>query len=148
MIEVPSILWQLEELLERVDFLSVGSNDLFQFLFAVDRGNSRLAARFDTLHPAILRALRRVVARADSAGIPVTLCGELASSPLSAMALLGIGFTSISMSPAAVGPVKAMVRSLDLLKLKKWLAPRLIETGGNLRLDLERFAADHGVVTG
>ncbi|MGE0230846.1 MAG: phosphoenolpyruvate--protein phosphotransferase [Flavobacteriaceae bacterium] len=148
MVEVPSILWQLEELLERVDFLSVGSNDLFQFLFAVDRGNSRLAARFDTLHPAVLRALRRVVARADAAGIPVTLCGELASSPLSAMALLGIGFKSISMSPAAVGPVRAMVRSLDLMKLKKWLGPRLVETGGNLRLDLERFAAENGVVTG
>ncbi|MCB1476388.1 MAG: phosphoenolpyruvate--protein phosphotransferase, partial [Rhodobiaceae bacterium] len=148
MVEVPSILWQLEELLERVDFLSVGSNDLFQFLFAVDRGNSRVATRFDTLHPAVLRALRRVVARADVADIPVTLCGELASSPLAAMALLGIGFRSISMSPAAVGPVKAMVRSLDLVKLRKWLGPRLIETGGNLRLDLERFAAEHGVITG
>ncbi|MGE0845318.1 MAG: phosphoenolpyruvate--protein phosphotransferase [Flavobacteriaceae bacterium] len=140
MIEVPSILWQLEELTERVDFLSVGSNDLIQFLFAADRGNSLLAGRFDPLHPAVLRALRRIVARADATGVPVTLCGELASSPLSAMALLGIGYRSISMTPASVGPVKAMIRSLDLRKLQKWIGPRLIATGGNLRHDLEQFA--------
>jgi phosphotransferase system enzyme I (PtsP) len=109
MVEVPSLLWQLDEILARVDFLSVGSNDLFQFLFAVDRGNARVASRFDPLSVPVLRALRAIVERSDAAGVPVTLCGELASRPLEAMALVGLGFRHLSMSPAAIGPVKAML---------------------------------------
>src|SRR6185295_13542005 len=85
MVEVPSLLFQLDELLERVDFLSVGSNDLLQFFYAADRGNKRVAARFDALSAPILRALRDIAAKAKAHDKPVTLCGELASQPIGAL---------------------------------------------------------------
>jgi phosphotransferase system, enzyme I, PtsP len=145
MVEVPSLLWQLEELVARVDFLSVGSNDLMQFLFAVDRANAKLADRFDPLSPAPLRALRKVIEVAHSGGVPVTLCGELAGSPLTAMALLGVGYRSISMAPAAIGPVKAMLMSLDLDTLERWLLPQLNLPHDGLRKELTAFAQKHDV---
>jgi phosphotransferase system, enzyme I, PtsP len=114
MIEVPSLLFQLEELMDAVDFVSVGSNDLFQFVMATDRSNSQLSDRFDPLSTAFLRVLKRIVVAADASGTPVTLCGELAGKPLSAMALIGLGYRSISMSPAAIGPVKAMLLELHV----------------------------------
>jgi phosphotransferase system enzyme I (PtsP) len=145
MVEVPSLLWQLEELVARVDFLSVGSNDLLQFLFAIDRANSQLAERFDPLSPAPLRALRKVIEVASSGGVPVTLCGELAGDPLSAMALMGIGYRSISMTPAAIGPVKAMLMSLDLAELENWILPELELPHDGLRKELIAFAQKHDV---
>jgi len=145
MVEVPALLWQLEELVERVDFLSIGSNDLLQFLFAADRANAQVADRFDALSSGPLRALRDIVVTADAHDVPVTLCGELASDPLSAMALLGIGYRSISMAPAAVGPVKAMVRSLDVGALQGWLISELGKPRSGLRKDLIAFAEDHNV---
>jgi phosphotransferase system enzyme I (PtsP) len=114
MIEVPSLMWQLEELMNLVDFVSVGSNDLFQFVTATDRGNSRVGDRFDPLCVPFLRLLRQITEAGREAGTPVTLCGELAGRPISAMALLGVGYRSISMSPAAIGPVKAMLTELPL----------------------------------
>ena len=114
MIEVPSLMWQLEELMNTVDFVSVGSNDLFQFVTATDRGNSRVGDRFDPISVPFLRLLRQITEAGREAGTPVTLCGELAGRPISAMALLGVGYRSISMSPAAIGPVKAMLSELPL----------------------------------
>ncbi|MCC7348121.1 MAG: phosphoenolpyruvate--protein phosphotransferase, partial [Variibacter sp.] len=105
MLEVPSLLFQLDELLERVDFLSIGSNDLVQFLFAADRGNSFVADRFDAISVPVLRALRQVVIRARVHQKPLTLCGELASRPIGALALVALGFRSLSLSPSAVGPI-------------------------------------------
>ena len=99
--------------LPRVDFLSVGTNDLTQFLFAADRSDPRLAQRYDWLSPAILRFLKRVLDAARAANVPVRICGEMAGRPLEAMALVGLGAENFSITPAAVGPVKAMVRSLD-----------------------------------
>src|SRR5208337_3492247 len=90
MVEVPSILFQLDELLERVDFLSVGSNDLMQFFYAVDRGNARVSDRFDPLSAPMLRALKTIADKGRAHGKPVSLCGELASHPLGAMALIGL----------------------------------------------------------
>ncbi|MDD7909295.1 phosphoenolpyruvate--protein phosphotransferase [Pseudovibrio exalbescens] len=147
MVEVPGLLWQLEELYEEVDFVSVGSNDLFQFFNAVDRGNTLVADRFDTLHPGFLRALKRIVEVGDRMHVPVTLCGELAGQPLAAMALLGIGYRSLSMSPSAIGPVKAMLRSLDLRKLSARLLPRLEpgHTPENMRQFLADFASEHDI---
>jgi phosphotransferase system enzyme I (PtsP) len=145
MVEVPSLLWQLDELVARVDFLSVGSNDLMQFLFAIDRANSQLADRFDPLSPGPLRALRQIIEAAEAGNVPVTVCGELAGDPLSAMALLGIGFRSISMAPAAVGPVKAMVLSLDLAALEDWLVPELHKPHTGLRKEITAFARDQDV---
>jgi phosphotransferase system enzyme I (PtsP) len=117
MLEVPALMWQLDELMAEVDFVSVGSNDLFQFTMAVDRGNARVSDRFDNLGKPFLRILRDIVRAGARNNTQVTLCGEMASKPLSAMALIGLGFRSISMSPTAIGPVKAMLLGLDVATL-------------------------------
>jgi len=145
MIEVPALLWQLDHLLPLADFVSVGSNDLVQFLFAADRGNERVAARFDSLSPSVLRAFRRIVREAERFETPLTLCGEMAGKPLEAMTLIGLGFRSISMSPASIGPVKAMVLSLDAGTLRERLDEMLEDQTASLREELKRFAAKTGV---
>lgn len=137
MLEVPSLLFQLDELFQEVDFVSIGSNDLFQFVTATDRGNARVAERFNPLNGPFLRVLRSIVQRAKHYNKPVTLCGELAGSPLGAMALIGLGFRSISMAPAAIGPVKAMLRSLNVSQLEKALSDALDKK------DAEFSVADH-----
>jgi len=121
MIEVPALLFQLDELMQAVDFVSVGSNDLFQFLMATDRGNPRLAGRFDLLSPAMLRTLRTILRAGERNDIPVTLCGEMAGKPLTAMTLIGLGFRRLSMTPASIGPVKSTLLSLDAGKLYETL---------------------------
>lgn len=146
MIEVPALIWQLDQLLPLVDFASIGSNDLVQFLFAADRGNPRLAGRYDPLSPAALGAMRLIVEKAARHGVPITLCGELGGRPLEAMGLVGIGLTSISMVPSAVGPVKAMIMSLDRQKLWTFLAPLLASPLHSLRPELLEFAQRNGVV--
>ncbi|HYE00488.1 MAG TPA: phosphoenolpyruvate--protein phosphotransferase [Alphaproteobacteria bacterium] len=146
MLEVPSLLLQLPQLLPRLDFISVGSNDLMQYLFATDRNNPMMAGRYDHLSPSMLFALRHVVAAAAAAGKPVSVCGEMAGRPVEAMALLGLGLRSLSMPPQAIGPVKAMVRSLDLGNLTDYL-DRLLRDGSqhSLRGALLAYAQDHGV---
>ncbi|MCF3642191.1 phosphoenolpyruvate--protein phosphotransferase [Rhizobium sp. TRM95111] len=147
MLEVPALLWQLDELMAEVDFVSVGSNDLFQFAMAVDRGNARVADRFDLLGRPFLRMLRDIVRAGLRNDTPVTLCGEMAGKPISAMALIGIGFRSVSMSPAAIGPVKSMLLSLDAGKLAAVLEPALDDTAPTvaIRQLLTDFAADNGI---
>jgi len=147
MIEVPALLWQLDELFSEVDFVSVGSNDLFQFVMAVDRGNPRLANRFDPLSRPFLRVLRHIVAKADASGTPVSLCGELAGKPVSAMALAGVGFRSISMAPSSVGPVKQMLRSLDVGAFGRELLARVDAPaeGETLREFIEAYARPNAV---
>lgn len=147
MLEVPALMWQLDELMEEVDFVSVGSNDLFQFTMAVDRGNARVSDRFDNLERPFLRILRDIVRAADRNETPVTLCGEMAGKPLSAMALLGIGFRSISMSPTSIGPVKAMLLGLDAAALSEELNAALDDhrSGISTRSLLIRFAERHNI---
>ncbi|MEI2299390.1 phosphoenolpyruvate--protein phosphotransferase [Ensifer sp. MJa1] len=147
MLEVPALLWQLDELMTEVDFVSVGSNDLFQFAMAVDRGNARVSDRFDVLGRPFLRILRDIVRAGDKHDTPVTLCGEMASKPLSAMALLGLGFRSVSMSPTAVGPIKAMLLGLDAGKLATVLNAALDDTRDQtpIRQMLVDFAAENGI---
>ena len=143
MVEVPSLLYQLDDLLAHVDFLSVGSNDLVQFLYAVDRGNPRVSGRFDPLSAPVLRALKDIADKGREYAKPVTLCGELASQPIGALALAAIGYRSFSLTPSAVGPVKAMLLDVDCRKAAAFLCP-LIEksTGGvPIRAQLEKFAA-------
>src|SRR5271163_2376807 len=123
MVEVPSLLYQLDELLEHVDFLSVGSNDLVQFLYAVDRGNPRVSNRFDSLSAPVLLALRNIADKCRQYGKPVTLCGELASQPIGALALAGIGYRSLSLTASAIGPVKAMLLELDCRKTAAFICP-------------------------
>jgi len=145
MIEVPALLWQLDRVLPLADFASVGSNDLMQFLFAADRGNILVATRFDTLNPAALLALRSIVEAAARHDVPLNLCGEMAGKPLEAMALLGLGFRSISMAPASVGPVKAMVLSLDAGDLWERLKELLSARATTLRDEFKAYAAEKGV---
>ena len=118
MLEVPALLYQLDEILERVDFLSVGSNDLVQFLYAADRGNSWVADRFDAISVPVLRALHQIVEKGRQHGKPITLCGEMASKPIGALALVALGYRSLSLSPSAVGPIKSMLLDLDTARAR------------------------------
>jgi len=113
MLEVPALAFQLPSLLTTADFISVGSNDLMQFFFASDRGNPRLGTRYDLLSPPMLNFLKGIIEAAKARGVPVTLCGEMAGRPLEAMALIGLGFRSLSMAPASIGPVKQMLLALN-----------------------------------
>jgi phosphotransferase system, enzyme I, PtsP len=143
MVEVPSLLYQLDELLERADFLSVGSNDLVQFLYAVDRGNPRVSGRFDSLSAPVLRALKDIADKCHEHGKPVTVCGELASQPIGALALAAIGYRSLSLTPSAVGPVKAMLLDLDSRKAAGFLCQLMDKPNRAMpiRAELEKFAA-------
>lgn len=146
MLEVPALVFQLPALLARADFLSIGSNDLVQFLFASDRGDARLAERYDTMSPAALRVLRTIAEQADAAGVPISLCGEMAGNPIDAMALVGLGFRSLSMAPSSVGPVKAMIRSLSVGALRKYMESFFDSSDHSVRQKLRAFAQDHGVM--
>ncbi len=142
MLEVPALLWQLDEICARADFLSVGTNDLVQYLFAADRDNKRVAARYDSLSVPVLRALKRIVDKAQANNIPLSLCGEMGSQPIEALALLAIGFRSLSMSPASIGPVKAMILATNLTAAEGFLMPLLDAPDGSpsLRGQLHSFA--------
>ncbi|MFG1409980.1 phosphoenolpyruvate--protein phosphotransferase [Xanthobacter sp. VTT E-85241] len=148
MVEVPSLLFELDEILSRVDFLSVGSNDLVQFLFAADRANVRVAERFDPLSPAALRAFRMVAEAGARHGKPVTLCGELASRPLESIALAALGYRALSLSPAAIGPVKSTLLRLDVEAARAVLLPLLADTTGtvDVRGALRAFAEQSGLL--
>ncbi|MGH6823693.1 MAG: phosphoenolpyruvate--protein phosphotransferase, partial [Methylocella sp.] len=114
MVEVPSVLWQLDEICRHVDFLSVGSNDLVQYLYAADRDNKRVATRFDTLSAPVLNAMKLIADKARAYATPLTLCGEIGGKPLEALVLLALGYRGLSMSAASIGPVKAMVLATNL----------------------------------
>ncbi|GIK79823.1 MAG: phosphoenolpyruvate--protein phosphotransferase [Pseudorhodoplanes sp.] len=147
MVEVPSLLFQLDELLPRVDFLSVGSNDLVQFLYAIDRGNTRVAERFDPISAPALRVFRDIVDKGNQYKKPVTLCGELASKPIGALALVALGYRSLSLTPSAIGPVKAMLLDLDAAKAEALLRPLLDNNRVSMpiRKRLEEFAVAEGL---
>ncbi|MBO0750977.1 MAG: phosphoenolpyruvate--protein phosphotransferase, partial [Bradyrhizobiaceae bacterium] len=147
MVEVPSLLYQLDELLERVDFLSVGSNDLAQFLFAADRGNPKVSSRFDDLSVPMLRAMRHIAEHGEAHGKPVTVCGEMASKTLSALALIAIGYRHLSLVPSAIGPVKAMALELDVAKASALVRTLITHNNGcrSVRSELAAFAAAEGI---
>jgi phosphotransferase system, enzyme I, PtsP len=147
MVEVPALLYQLDELLKKVDFVSVGSNDLFQFLFAVDRGNAKVSDRFDTMSAPIMRALRDIVRKAQAANKTASLCGEMASKPLGALALIALGYRSLSLSATAHGPVKALILDLDAKKAEAVMMPLLDAPAGSvsIRQKLTEFAEAEGL---
>jgi phosphotransferase system enzyme I (PtsP) len=147
MVEVPSLLFEIDEISQRADFLSVGSNDLMQFLFAADRENPMMAARFDPLSPSCLRALKKIADAGSRAGIPVTLCGELGGRPIEAMTLIGLGYRSLSMSPASIGPVKAMLIELEAAGIANHIGTLLEKSNGapSLRPQIESFAQANGI---
>ena len=145
MVEVPSILWQIQELAGKADFLSIGSNDLLQFLYAADRGNPHLADRYDVLSPVTLKIFRNLVKDCEKAGIELTFCGELARKPLEAMALIGVGLRSLSFSASSIGLIKAMVRTLDTRALTEYMDYLCALPNQSVRERLLHFARDHGV---
>jgi phosphotransferase system enzyme I (PtsP) len=145
MIEVPSLLFALDDLMQAVDFVSIGSNDLMQYLYAADRGNERVGVRFDPLGVPFLRAIRSVVDAGRRHGRPVSLCGEMGGRPLEAVALLAVGLRSLSMAPASIGPVKAMILSLDIARAAAFVEPILASGSGSIREELARFAENEGL---
>lgn len=147
MIEVPAILWQLPALMKRVDFISIGSNDLLQFIFACDRGSQRVSDRYDTLAPEVLAIVRNIIAECNKAGVEAGFCGEMASKPLEAMALIAVGLRSFSMPPSAIGPVKSMIRSLNVGELAKYIDMLCASSEPSIRRALEEYARDHNIMT-
>jgi phosphotransferase system enzyme I (PtsP) len=145
MLEVPSLFWQLPALLPRVDFVSIGTNDLLQFLFACDRGNPQLIDRYDVLSPPVLCFLRELVERCRAAGVTLSICGEMAARPIEAMVLLGLGIRHLSVTPSEFGPVKAMLRSLRCGQLAGYLDQLYDLSDHSLRDRLRHYALDHGV---
>ncbi|HEY4199099.1 MAG TPA: phosphoenolpyruvate--protein phosphotransferase [Devosiaceae bacterium] len=125
MVEVPSLLFELDQLLPEADFVSIGSNDLVQFLTASDRANPRVSKNYDPIGLPRLRAFRHIVDAATRYNVPLTMCGELAGKPLEALALMSIGMTRLSMGPASIGPVKEMLMALELEPIRRSVSAAL-----------------------
>ncbi len=145
MLEVPALAECLDMILPNLDFLSIGTNDLTQFLFAADRANPKLAERYDWLSPAILRFLRRVVNEAQAAGVPVAVCGEMGGRTLEALALIGLGIDRLSVTPAAIGPLKAMIRSANASEIAAQMTGWLANPAGGIRNRIEAWAKDQSI---
>jgi phosphotransferase system, enzyme I, PtsP len=145
MLEVPALAEMLDVMLPKLDFLSIGTNDLTQFLFAADRAHPKLAERFDWLSPAILRFLKRVIDQAKAANVPVTVCGEMGGRSLEAVALIGLGIEQLSITPAAIGPIKAMIRSLDIEAAQKVVADLMKTPPPSLRSALNDWSFENRV---
>lgn len=146
MIEIPAILWQLDALLPQLDFVSIGSNDLMQFLFACDRGAVHMTDSYDTLSPVMLRVVREVLHKAKEYNVEVGFCGEMARKPLDALALIGVGVRSISVSASGIGPLKAMIRSVTLAELSDYMLYLLQSSEASVRYWLSAYARDHGII--
>ena len=142
---MPSLIFQLEQLIDELDFLSIGTNDLAQFLYATDRGNPMIWNRYDPLSPALLRVLKYVNDICSRAGVPCSVCGEMAGRPLEAVTLVGLGFLSLSMNPAAMGAVKAAIRTLNQGDLANYLDRQLSASADSLRDKVRLYAADHDI---
>ncbi|HWQ87607.1 phosphoenolpyruvate--protein phosphotransferase [Brevundimonas sp.] len=140
MIECPSLLWHLDALLPLTDFVSIGTNDLFQYMFAADRTNPLVSERYDPLSPPALRALAEIQKKCADTGTPVSVCGELAGKPLEAFALLTLGFTRLSAPAGGVGPVKRMILSADLPAARRGMTNLLGSSAGSIRGELESLA--------
>jgi phosphotransferase system enzyme I (PtsP) len=140
MIEAPSLIWHLDALLPMTDFVSVGTNDLMQYMFAADRGNPRVSERYDPLSPPALRALESIQRACAETGTPVSVCGEMAGRPLEAFALVALGFERLSMPPAGVGPVKQMVLSCDREAARRGVSALLKQGAGSVRNEIETLA--------
>jgi len=145
MVEVPSIVFQLEEVLKQTDFISIGTNDLAQFTFACDRGNPRLAERYDVLSAPFLRLMGDIVAKADAAGVYCSVCGEMASNPIEAMALIGLGYRNLSSTGTSFGRVKSMIRTINAGEVSDYVKSLLKSKKRTLRPQLMAYAYDHGI---
>ncbi len=145
MLEVPALLFQLEQILKSVDFIAVGTNDLMQYLYAADRSNHAIRGRYDPLSPAMLRVLKTVADQCRAAGVPVSVCGEMAGHPLEAMVLIALGYGTLSMPVQSLEAVKTMIPTLDTRQLVPYLERLMASREHSLRERLLSFARDHGV---
>ena len=145
MLEVPALAEQLDLIAPRLSFLSIGTNDLTQFLFAADRSHPKLAERYDWLSPAILRFLRRVLLSVAGHNVDVTVCGEMGGRRLEALALLGLGIHRLSITPASVGPIKELVRKIDLSEISAAMKQWLSSPPPNMREALTLWAQERGI---
>lgn len=148
MLEVPALAETLDLLLPKIDFLSIGTNDLTQFLFAADRADPRLAERYDWLSPAILRFIARVLTITRAHDVDLGVCGEMGGRTLEALALIGLGVERLSITPAAIGPVKAMIRSVDHSAISERIGQLLVTPPASIRAELQAWANDNGVEIG
>jgi phosphotransferase system enzyme I (PtsP) len=146
MLEIPALMWQLPDLLKETDFISVGSNDLLQFLFAADRGTPSLYDRYDFLSPPVLDILEQLVGAAGAAGVPVSLCGEAGSRPLEALVLAALGITTLSMPASGILPIKAMFSQVDLMSFRAVLTAIRRGGGAGLRGSVATWAREQGVL--
>ncbi|MBK7543936.1 MAG: phosphoenolpyruvate--protein phosphotransferase [Candidatus Competibacteraceae bacterium] len=146
MVEVPSAVYQIDTLIQMVDFASVGSNDLTQYLLAVDRNNDRVAKLYDPLHPAVLAAIRHVVERGQAAGRPIGICGEMAGDPASALLLLAMGVNSLSMNLGSVLKIKWMIRSIGYDAARELVAEVMtFDNAAAIRKRANAFLDEHGL---
>ncbi len=145
MLEVPSLAEVLDLLIPKVSFISIGTNDLTQFLFAADRANPKLAERYDWVSPAILRFLRRVVLATVGQPVQLGVCGEMGGRRLEALALLGIGVRRLSITPAAVGPIKELVRKVDTAEIAEAMNAWLVSPPPDLRAELRHWAEEREI---
>lgn len=145
MIEVPSVLFQLDELLQQVDFVSVGTNDLYQFVFASDRGNPRLSDRYDVLSAPFLKLMKQIVDKSNQYKVYCSVCGEMASNPLEAMALIGLGYRNLSVSGASYARVKKMIMSMKEVDVEDYIKSLLKSPKNSIRQQLLAYAYDHGI---
>ncbi len=145
MIEVPSVIFQLDEILKHADFISVGTNDLAQFVFACDRGNPRISDRYDVLSAPFLKILREIVKKADKAGVECSVCGEMASNPIEAMVLIGLGYRRLSVAGSAYANIKNMIRSLNVQDISDYVQILFKSPKRTLRPQLLSYAVDHAI---
>ena len=146
MIEAPSLIWHLDALLPMTDFVSIGTNDLMQYMFAADRGNPRVASRYDPLSPPVLRALQTIQEACAETGTPVSVCGEMAGRPLEAFVLIALGYDHLSMPPGGIGPVKRMVLSCDREAARRGVTALLKGSAGSVRSEVETLARKLSVI--
>lgn len=145
MIEVPSVLFQLDEILPEADFVSVGTNDLAQFIFACDRGNPKLLDRYDVLSAPFLSVMKTIVDKAKQYGVYCSVCGEMASNPIEALALIGLGYRNLSSNGASFGKIKGMIRSINCAEVADYMQNLLKSPRASVRSQLISYANDHGI---
>ena len=145
MIEVPSIIFELDDVLKEADFISVGTNDLAQFIFACDRTNARLFERYDVLSLPFLKVMRYILQKAQAHKVSCSVCGEMASNPIEAMALVGMGYRKFSLAGSAFADIKKTVRSIRLKELEDYINTILTSSQKTLRPQLLAYAFDHGI---
>lgn len=148
MLETPALAFQLEHLLPHIDFLSIGSNDLWQFLSASDRDNPMIADRYDILSPGFMNFLKPIVKSCAQANVPINLCGEMASNPIDAIALIAIGFRKLSMTASAIPLVKEVVQRISVVAVQEFVEQLLKQHHPTLRPFLRDYARDHQLLAG